>query len=67
VLPLQTTVIERGTKSKWHGTDGSFDLLTFCYDHRETLPVHYHAFCARVGCKKAAASCIESIFRHSIA
>ena len=34
----------------------------FWADHKETLPLHYSVYVAEVGCKKAAAANVESVF-----
>ena len=34
----------------------------FWADHKSVLPVHYGVYVAEVGCKKAAASNVESVF-----
>jgi hypothetical protein len=39
-----------------------FNLHEFWADHKKSLPLHFGAYVAEVGCKKAAAANVESVF-----
>ena len=52
----------------WQGEGNSyfvrsrFNLHSFWADHKAVLPLHYAAYLVEVGCKKAAAANVETVF-----
>ena len=58
---ISQSVLAQGVDNKYyHGA--RFNLRVFWADHKSVLPVHYGVYVAEVGCKKAAASNVESVF-----
>ena len=52
----------QGVKSEYYDKSQKFNLYRFWVDHKKLLPLHYLVYLAEVGCKKMAASCVESVF-----
>ena len=55
--------------SRWQGTDhelyegtSRFNLRKFWAGNKSILPIHFAVFMAEVGCKRAAAANVESVF-----
>ena len=52
----------QGLKHKYYCGSVRFNVLMFWADHRRVLPLHYAVYLAEVGCKRAAAANVESVF-----
>ena len=50
--------------STLHGTDDNvrFNLHSFWADHKKQLPLHYGVYLTEVGCIRAAAGSVKTIF-----
>ena len=52
----------QGLEDKYYYKTGRFNLRAFWAAHKNVLPIHYGVYVAEVGCKKAAAANVESVF-----
>ena len=59
---ISRDIITAGAEHKYYFGSERFNLRAFWADHKETLPLHYSVYVAEVGCKKAAAANVESVF-----
>ena len=59
---ISRDIITAGAEHKYYFSSERFNLRAFWADHKETLPLHYSVYVAEVGCKKAAAANVESVF-----
>ena len=59
---LRCKILAKGLASEYFYGTNRFNLHVFWGDHKTILPIHYAAFLAEVGCKKAAAANVESSF-----
>ena len=59
---LRCKILAKGLASEYYYGTNRFNLHAFWSDHKTILPIHYAAFLAEVGCKKAAAANVESSF-----
>ena len=55
----------QGLGAHYYFNTGRFNLRAFWADHRTILPIHHAVYMAEVGCKKAAAANVESVFSGS--
>ena len=59
---ISTRVLAEGLKNKYFGGSQLFNLHQFWADHKMSMPFHFGVYVAEVGCKKAAAANVESVF-----
>ena len=59
---ISTRILAEGLSNKYFGGSQLFNLHEFWADHKKSLPLHFGAYVAEVGCKKAAAANVESVF-----
>ena len=52
----------QGLEAKYYNKTQRYNLREFWADHKAVLPLHYAVYLAEVGCKKAAAANVESVF-----
>ena len=62
VCPVARASRSQGLKHKYYCGSVRFNVRMFWADHRRVLPLHYAVYLAEVGCKRAAAANVESVF-----
>ena len=58
----RTPRASQGLNHEYYFNTHRFNLRAFWADHKTILPIHYAVYLAEVGCKKAAAANVESVF-----
>ena len=56
------SILAAGEKHPYYQGTSRLNLRKFWADHKTVLPLHFHVYLAEVGCKKAAAAKVESVF-----
>ena len=59
---ISARILAEGSNAKYFQKGSLFNLHSFWADHKLSLPFHYGVYLAEVGCKKAAAANVESVF-----
>ena len=52
----------QGLKNEYYHDGERFNMRAFWADHKPILPIHYGVYVAEVGCLKAAAANVETVF-----
>ena len=60
--PGVPTALTQGLDGQYYFGTSRFNLRAFWTEHKPILPIHYAVYQAEVGCKKAAAANVESVF-----
>lgn len=55
-------MVWQGAADEYYCGGARFNLRKFWAENRFTLPLHYSVFLSEVGCKRAAAANVESVF-----
>ena len=58
---ISMKILAEGSANEYYKGE-LFNLHAFWADHKSSLPLHYGVYLAEVGCKKAAAANVESVF-----
>ena len=59
---ISTRILAEGMSNTYFEGGQLFNLHKFWADHKKSLPLHFSVYLAEVGCKKAAAANVESVF-----
>ena len=59
---IRAKILARGTEGEYYYGTNRFNLRAFWAAHKSIIPLHYAVYVAEVGCKKAAAAKVESVF-----
>lgn len=59
---VSAQIIAAGPKGHYYEGKSRLNLRKFWADHKTSLPLHFAVYLAMVGCKKAAAANVESVF-----
>ena len=62
LTPLLVRGVWQGQANSYYQGGARFNLRAFWADHKSVLPLHFGAYVAEVGCKKAAAANVETVF-----
>ena len=62
LTPLLVRGVWQGQANSYYQGGARFNLRAFWADHKSVLPLHFGAYVAEMGCKKAAAANVETVF-----
>ena len=65
ILVASSCVHVQGLKNEYYHDGERFNMRAFWADHKPILPNHYGVYVAEVGCLKAAAANVETVFSGS--